>query len=217
MINKIICIIPVRGGSKSIKNKNIISFRGKPLVVNGLLQAIKSNLFEKIVVASDNTKYFNVIKKYTNSKKIIFFKRSKKSSTDYAKTEIVLNEVLHNYQNYRYACLVQATSPLIKSQDLKKGFQKYKRNNYDSIFSCYEKKIFVWKESNKNMYPLNYNYLNRPMRQKAKKNFIENGAFYIFKINKYKKYKNRLFGKIGHFLMPEERSLDINEYSDINK
>ena len=62
---------------------------------------------------------------------------------------------------------------------------------------------------------LNYNYKKRPMRQFINNNNIfENGSFYIFTISKFLKFKNRLFGKIGNYLMPENRSLDIDEKKD---
>ena len=55
------------------------------------------------------------------------------------------------------------------------------------------------------------------MRQKFKGGFIENGAFYIFDTLKYLKYRNRLFGKIGIYEMPESKSVDIDTISDFKK
>ncbi len=53
------------------------------------------------------------------------------------------------------------------------------------------------------------------MRQKINDYSVENGAFYIFKTKKFLKIKNRLFGKIGTFHMPEERSLEIDNYDQL--
>ena len=63
---------------------------------------------------------------------------------------------------------------------------------------------------------LNYNYKKRPMRQEFNKNLVENGAFYMFKVKKFNYYKNRLFGKIGFYEMPERRSIEIDEKEDLN-
>ena len=52
------------------------------------------------------------------------------------------------------------------------------------------------------------------MRQSFNYNFFENGAFYIFNKKNFLKYQNRLHGKIGTYIMPEKRSIDIDEYED---
>ena len=56
MKKKILCIIPARGGSKRLRNKNILSFFGKPIINYTINSAISSRLFKKIVVSSDNIK-----------------------------------------------------------------------------------------------------------------------------------------------------------------
>lgn len=219
-MNNSICIIPLRSKSKGIKNKNIKKILGIPLCMYVLHSAIKSKLFKKIIIASDSSKYFSIIKSfipklYLERNEILFFKRSKKSSTDYAQTEIVLYDILKNIKHYKYCYLLQATSPLLNDYDLIKSFKILKQNNYDSMFSAYKTQKFMWAKE-KFFYSLNYNYKNRPMRQKKKCNYIESGAFYAFKVKEFMKYKNRLFGKIGVFEMPEERSIDIDVPKDFD-
>jgi CMP-N-acetylneuraminic acid synthetase len=215
-----ICIIPLRSKSKSIKNKNIKKILGVPLCIYVLHSAIKSNLFKKIIIASDSSKYFSIIKSFITKlhldhRNIFFFKRSKKSSTNHAQTEIVLYDILKKIKNYKYCYLLQATSPLLLRADLVNSFKVLKKNNYDSMFSAYITKKFLWAKK-KSFCSLNYNYQIRPMRQKKQNNYIESGAFYAFKTKEFIKYKNRLFGKIGVFEMPEERSIDIDEPKDFD-
>ena len=98
-MEKNICIIPLRSKSKGLKNKNIKKINKIPLCMFAISETIKSNIFEKIFIAIDDKKYENLILKYLKflkikKKKIIFFYRSKKSSTDIAQTEIVLKEVI---------------------------------------------------------------------------------------------------------------------------
>ena len=64
------------------------------------------------------------------------------------------------------------------------------------------------------MLSLNYNY-KKAKTSILKNNNGENGAFYIFNLVKFKKYKNRLFGKIGCYFMSENRSLEIDNKSDL--
>ena len=61
---KIIALIPARSGSERIKNKNIIDFFGKPLIFYSINSAIKSSIFDKIVVSTDSSKYAKIAKKY---------------------------------------------------------------------------------------------------------------------------------------------------------
>ena len=63
-MNKPICIIAARAGSKRIKNKNVVNFFGKPLISYPIRVAIKSRLFEKVVVSTDSLKIAKIAKKY---------------------------------------------------------------------------------------------------------------------------------------------------------
>ena len=219
-MKEIICIIPIRSKSKGIKNKNIKKIFDIPLCMYVLSVAIKSKLFEKIIIACDSDKYFKIISFYLkklqlNQKNVFFFKRSKKSATNNAKTELVLDEIIKQNKNYKYCYLLQATSPLLLKKDIIKSFDTMIKKNLDSLFSAYPTQKFLWVKK-KNFLSLNYDYKNRPMRQKKEKNYIETGAIYAFKIKGFIKYKNRIFGKIGVFEIPEKRSVDIDEKKDLN-
>jgi CMP-N-acetylneuraminic acid synthetase len=216
-IQKILCILPIRSGSKEIRNKNILNFNGKPLCINSLKIAEKSNLFDQIIIATDSEKYITLLKKYTSNKKVKFFLRSKKSSTNIAKTEIVINEVLKHNKEYDTTFLIQVTSPFIKKEDLILGLKKFNKDKLDSLFTGYETKKFFWKEKNKKVLSLNYNFKNRPMRQEQEKTIVENGAFYIFKNKFFNRYNNRLFRKIGSYIMPQDRSMEIDSLQDFRK
>ena len=74
---RVLCIIPIRSGSKTIKNKNIKKFKGKPLSYFNIKTASVSGIFEKILIATDSYKYFNILKQYTNSKTEFFLGRKK--------------------------------------------------------------------------------------------------------------------------------------------
>ncbi len=213
-IPKILCILPIRSGSKEVKNKNILNFRGNPLSYYAITVAIKSKIFDKIIIATDSKKYVHIIKKFTKNKKVEFFIRSKKSASDNAQTELVVKEVLKKFNSFDNTFLMQVTSPFINKNDLKLALTKFKKEKLDSLFSCYLTKKFFWINRNNVLNPINYNFKKRPMRQKHKKTMVENGAFYIFKNSKFHKYNNRLFGKIGSFIMPKERSIEIDSLAD---
>ena len=211
-----ICIIPIRSGSKSIKDKNIKYLNGEPMVNHAFYAVEKSRIFKKIIIATDSQKYIDFLQIKIKSKNVIFFKRSKKTSTDRASTESVLKEVIQKYPNHRVCCLVQATSPLVLPKDFINGFNKFKNNSYDSLFSAYSSKETTWKKENGILRSLSFNYKNRNRRQDFKVHYVENGAFYFFKTKSFLSKNNRLFGKIGIYLMPKSRSLEIDDLDEFN-
>lgn len=220
-MEKNICIIPLRSGSKGFKNKNIKKINKIPLCMFVISETIKSNIFEKIFIAIDEKKYENLILKYLKflkikKKKIIFFYRSKKSSTDIAQTEIVLKEVIKKNNKYKNCFLIQATSPLLLYSDIRNS-NKILKKGYDSIFSSYISRKFFWKFVKNKLCSINYNYLKRTLRQNSSDTFIENGAIYGFNIRGFLDKNNRLFGRIATYVMPEKRSLDIDTKKDFDQ
>ena len=112
--------------------------------------------------------------------------------------------------------MIQVTSPLLQKEDLIEGLLKFEKEGFDSLFSCSMSNKFYWNYKNKNLSPDNYDFNNRIMSQNFKNQKIfENGAFYIFKLKKYLKFNNRLFGKIGFYEMNKFFSIDINSKKDL--
>lgn len=119
---------------------------------------------------------------------------------------------------YKYIFLIQATSPLIISKDIRNCKNLMIRKKLDSIFSSYQDDKFIWKNDKKNLKSINYKIKNRPMKQMFRNNlYVENGAIYAFKSDGFKINKNRLFGKIGTVVMPKERSIDIDTKKDLDE
>ena len=83
------------------------------------------------------------------------------------------------------------------------------------MFSSYKKKIFLWEQSKNKLKPLNYNLKKRLRSQFMKNIVIENGAIFIFSYNGFMINKNRLYGKIGTFVMDSKNSIDIDEKDDL--
>ena len=111
---KILGLIPARGGSKSIPLKNIKILKGKPLIHYSIETAIKSKIFDYIVVSTDSEKIRNKCKKFNE---IYIFNRDKKISLDKSPTEDVLKDVLLKLKkkfNYSpdYIFILEPTSPL---------------------------------------------------------------------------------------------------------
>lgn len=210
-------IILARGGSKGIKNKNLKKINGKPLLYWSINSSLKSKLIKNTWVSSDSNRILNFAKKC--GAKII--KRPKNLSGDRNSSESgwlhALNEIeKKNKIKVDYIVGIQNTSPLRLRNDLDKALTKFFDNNYDSMFtSTFKHDIFFsWILKNKKI-KSNYNYLNRPLRQIMDDLMIENGSFYIFKTKKFRKFKNRIFGKIGFFQQNIFSSFQIDNNEDL--
>ena len=67
------------------------------------------------------------------------------------------------------------------------------------------------------MKPVNYDYTKRKLRQQIKNcYYLENGSFYIFSKKGFMKYKNRIYGKIGYYVMNEKSYFDIDTKEQLN-
>ena len=204
-----IAFIPVRGGSKSIKNKNIKKINNRPLIYWVLDALTDCKQIDKVVVSTDSDEIRNTVNEYGN-KNILVINRSKEVSTDYASTESVMLEFANSYE-FENIILVQATSPLLSKEDIENGLEEYE--NADSVLSVVNQKRFIWSNT-KNSQPINYDYLNRPRRQDFDGFFVENGAFYITSKKLLLKNECRISGKINAVVMDEESYYEIDEPSD---
>lgn len=209
---KNIAFIPVRGGSKSIKNKNIKLINGRPLVYWVLDAAVSCKYIDKVFVATDSDNIREVIESYGNEK-VRIVSRSSEVSTDTASTESVMLEFAQKY-DFENVALIQATSPLLEAKNLNDGFEKYFQNNIDSVISVVRQKRFIWDESESLVLPKNYDPLNRPRRQEFNGYLVENGAFYITSKERLLKTSCRISGNIAAIEMPEETYFEIDEPSD---
>jgi YrbI family 3-deoxy-D-manno-octulosonate 8-phosphate phosphatase len=208
----IIGFIPLRGGSKSIPNKNIKNLGNQPLcfwIINAMQQ---SKYIDRIVVATDSDSIENVVKNF-NFPKVEIYRRSHENAKDDSSTESVILEYLNtiSYNINDIFILAQATSPLTASTNFDEAIIKYTDNKYDSLLSCVKFKRFIW---NDNGIPLNYDFLQRPRRQDFNGVMLENGAFYINRIGNILKFNNRLSGNVGIYEMSDETSIEIDEPND---
>ncbi len=117
-----IAIITARGGSKRIPKKNIKEFCGKPIIAYSIEAALKSELFDEVMVSTDSDEIAKIAIEYGAS---VPFMRSAENSNDYADTTDVLLEVIKEYKrlgkNYESFCCIYPTAPFISSAKLRES------------------------------------------------------------------------------------------------
>jgi YrbI family 3-deoxy-D-manno-octulosonate 8-phosphate phosphatase len=204
----VIAFIPARGASKSILQKNIKVFCGKPLIFWNLQELQKSDV-DEIIVATDLDGIKSIVNAF-NFSKVKVYDRIKDNAQDISSTESVMLEYINcsNISNEDTFMLVQATSPFTQSIHFNEGLELF--NKHDSVLSCCRSKRFSWKNGK----ALNYDIYNRPRRQDFDGTLIENGAFYISSVEAIKECKNRISGDIGIYEMPEYTYTEIDEPED---
>ncbi len=212
IIGNNVALIPIRGGSKSIPLKNIKCINGRPLVYWVLDAVNMCAEIDKIVVSTDSQDIRNIVSQY-NSDKLTIVSRTQEVSTDSASTESVMLEFAQKFE-FNNLLLVQATSPLLTSTDLEKGFREFENPNIDSVLSVVRQKRFIWEDDVDGYKPVNYDYNERPRRQEFDGFLVENGAFYITTRKMLLDSKCRLSGRIGAVEMDDKTYFEIDEISD---
>ncbi len=215
-----VAYIPVRGGSKSIPLKNIKIIHGKPLVYWVVKAACLCRFIDKVYVATDSSEISTVVNSFkigiekTVFEKLIVVGRSAESCTDQASTEFGLLEFATDY-DFENIVLIQATSPLLTSEDLDGGFELFANEGVDSVLSVVENLRFFWnRDKNGDAYATNYDIDNRPRRQDFNGTLMENGAFYITSKKALLQSRNRMSGKIKAYEMCQESAYEIDEPMD---
>jgi pseudaminic acid cytidylyltransferase len=132
----IIAIIPARGRSKRIAKKNIRLFHGKPIISYPIKAALETNLFDRVLVSTDCDEIAEVSKSYGAE---VPFTRPAELSGDHVMTAPVLMHALdwlkENRQEPKYFCILLATSPFVRSEDIERGYDITRETEAVSVFS----------------------------------------------------------------------------------
>lgn len=132
-----IAVIPARGGSKRIPRKNIKNFLGKPMIAWSIETAIASQLFERIIVSTDDLEISEVAKTYGAE---VPFVRPADLSNDYAGTTEVIAHATQWLIDQKVSifavCCIYATAPFLQIKDLSQGLQALKSGNWLYSFSA---------------------------------------------------------------------------------
>jgi len=214
----IFCIIPARGGSKGIPQKNIIPFLGQPLITHSIRYALASNLVDRVFVSTDNDK----ISKISLDAGAEVIPRPDDIAGDSATTESAISHAIDWWQQQKISpdviVLLQATSPLRPANSLDQVLENFQQENFDSLLSISPTHRFFWRVDGKEA-KAEYDYMNRPRRQDMTETdirYVENGSLYVFSLTHFSNTGNRLGGRIGYTIFPEEYSLEIDTEMDLD-
>jgi CMP-N,N'-diacetyllegionaminic acid synthase len=213
-----LAIIPARSGSKGVKDKNIKDLCGKPLMGYTIEAALESDMFDEVMVSTDSEVYAEIARECGAQ---VPFLRSEMTSTDTAGSWDMVEEVLDGYRklgkSFDTFCLLQPTSPLRNSEDIKNAYKLYEEKADLAVVSvCEAEHSPLWCGH----LPENGEFVDFIDRESIKqrqangKFYRLNGAIYVVHCERFN--SERYFYQKGGFayVMPQNRSVDID--SDID-
>lgn len=216
MKNRVVCIIPARGGSKRIPRKNIKEFLGRPVISYSIQAAIASNIFDEVYVSTDDQEIAEVAQNFGANADVL---RTSDNSSDFATTSDVILEVL-DYKKFKDAfiiCCLYPVTPLIKSQTLCDGYKYLLEKSVNSVFTVTKFSYPIQRslERDENGLMNFHQKENRNARTQDLKDFFHDaGMFYFVKAHVFKKEKDLLCKPSYGILMNEYDVQDIDNMND---
>jgi CMP-N,N'-diacetyllegionaminic acid synthase len=221
MINnkKIVAMIPLRGGSKSIPKKNLALLGGKPLMAWPIETALQVGEIDKIIVSTDNKE----IKQIALSYGVDVIDRPKNISTDDAVAADVIRHaqktLLEQNEVFNYMVFLEATSPFRDIKTISCCIKRLEDEQLDSIATFNEADINphrTWRIENGNPSPFIDGAVPWLPRQRLPKAYQLNGAVYVFNLETFpSKGVNTLYGKVGAEIIKNDSVIDIDTKNDL--
>lgn len=208
-----IAIIPARGGSKRIKNKNIKHFFGKPIIAYTIQSAKSSKCFDDVIVSTDSQAILKEGLKYGAS---IGELRSQKNSDDDASLHQALKEVIYENKinNEEIICVILPTSPLLEVSTIIESIGFMQSRKIDSVLTVSK----IYEENKKPFFVDN----DRMLKEYKHSNDVNNnivydaGQIYCFKAKDIMTRKTLIGPKCKAIELDEKYCQDINTYEDWN-
>ncbi len=213
---KCLAIIPARGGSKGVPDKNIRNINGHPLIAWSIRQALVVPSITNVVVSTDSEEIALIASEYGAE---VPFIRPIELAQDETPTEPVMAHSIEWYESHGIkhdaVILLQPTSPLRLPESLQEAVECFEAENASSLLSVCENHAFFWRKISP--VSASYDYKNRPRRQdinEDERSYKETGSIYITLLDAFKKYNNRLVEEILPFEMAEIESYEIDTEVD---
>ena len=213
-----LCIIPARGGSKRIPKKNIKLFNGQPIISYSIQEALKTKLFDSVIVSTDDEEIASIAKSFGAE---VPFLRSPETSNDYATTLDVLKEVVSNLNDYSKAyknvCCLYPCTPLVTADILLKSYDKFISEDMDTLLTTQEyrhpiQRALALKDGEV------IDFVNKAhistRTQDLDVYYHDAGQFYYHKSSLILNQQSIYDGKTGHYLLPISRAQDIDNEDD---
>lgn len=209
----ILVVIPARGGSKGIPQKNLRALNSKPLIYYSISNALNCKVELDCCVSSDDDEILLLAEKFG----AVPLKRKNEISEDSVTLDPVIYDAYIRMKDargydYKYVITLQPTSPLLKSNSLRQAILMMNDSNIDTILSGVNDSHLTWKKTSFGFEP---NYEKRVNRQYLPQVFKETGGFLITK-SEYVSESSRLGNNVTIYPLSKKESIDIDDFEDWN-
>jgi CMP-N-acetylneuraminic acid synthetase len=211
-------MIPARGGSKRLEKKNIVSFCGKPLVAYTIEAALKSHFITRTIVSTEDDEIAEISRSYGAE----VLKRPDELAKDETPTNDVILHVLEKLKSTEryiptFLVLLQPTSPLRTTDDIDKAIEQFRQSRNESLISVtqYDHSPYWAFTIKKGLLTSVFGDSKLKRSQEVPPLYRPNGALYITRTETFQKYKSFYTKQMTPFLMPRERSIDIDDELDL--
>ena len=212
-----VAIITARGGSKRIPRKNIRSFLGKPILAYGIEAALRSALFDEVMVSTDDDEIAEVAQHFGAS---VPFRRSAKTSDDFTTTADVLDEVLDHYKQqdriFEYACCLYPTAPFVTPDLLNQAFSVLTEKGFDTVYPvqrfAFPIQRAVFLRDQRVQWTQPEHALTRS--QDLEPAYHDAGQFYFINVAAFQKSHRLITANSGGIVISEMAAHDIDQEDD---
>ncbi len=212
-----LAIITARGGSKRIPRKNIKDFLGKPIIAYSIEAALSSGSFDEVMVSTDDDEIAEIAIRYGAS---VPFKRSEKTSNDFASTTDVINEVIEEYEkrgkHFEIAACIYPTAPFMSASRLKEAVETLEKSDADTLipvvgFSYPPQRALIINDGKL--------IFRKPEYMQSRSQDLEPwyhdvGQFYVMRTEAFKKNQALMAGNIIPMVISELEVQDIDNETD---
>lgn len=217
---KKLAVIPARGGSTRLKDKNIYPLGGKPLIRWITEAVVESDSFDAVVISTDSDQIFDAVSDLPVER----HERPEAHATTKATVLDAMiqlmgtcpQELMGGDDIFSYFL---PTCPFVSTTDIKKGIKKLSGKRVDSVISMTELQDTLQLAclmNNDKVLPVFDNLECGLTNSKfIKKYYKPSGAFYMSKWDHLLENRNFFKGNVKGVLIPKERSIDINDEYDI--
>jgi CMP-N-acetylneuraminic acid synthetase len=215
----IYCLIPARGGSKRLKNKNLLPLGGKPLLAHSVEQALAAGVFSRVVVSSEDPRILEAARRAGAEPHV----REEGLASDTARVIHVIQALARQEGQFgpehRAICVLPATSPLRLVEDIREAVAAFRSSDAGILVSVTEADppvcLGLEMADDGTLSPLvdGGRYL-KMRRQEMPASYHPNGAIYIYERQIILNAKDLCDDKTIGYRMPPERSVNLDTAFD---
>lgn len=217
MKKELICVIPARGGSKGIKNKNLRKVNGIPLIARSILTSKQSKYIGQVYVSSDSDQILRVAEQYG----ALTHKRRSEAASDNASTEDALKDFIGSLPEIpKELIYLQTTSCFTKSTELDQAIEIFfEDTKIDMLFSARKFHSFLWRKNRDSAAFSGVNHDNELPRKRRQaldvEEVLEDGGFYVMRTRQLLQTENRYAGVCVPFISSLPIIPEIDDVEDL--